>query len=544
MQMKNVIVLIVLMFSLGSLAANADFKLDVYDRWAKIPKEKLMAMGKDFIMKENCQDSALLCFTIVANRYYDKSAKEADISYVVSALNNIGYMYIYVYADYEKAYYNLERAVDITEENNLKTPLTATYLNLANLQLINSEIRTDKKNVECTMSMYRKAFDSAVKGREWSIMMIVMSNMQNYVLANWNMINMDREMAIYSKLRIPDSVPLKSYVALMCKAMNSLKAGNAQLAVSQIKKADKHINTSLTPERYLMLDLSAVANIYVNIGKLDEAAASLIKAESLAKKYNAKDFLVSIYQELYNISKKKGDKAKSSEYELLYLRSRENLMNDNKLLNMSELRFQSELQKVNEQVKSLSEKRRQQQMLFYLALCIIVIVVLFSLLLYKKYRELKERNLMLYQKNVEILERENEELISQKVKKNTTSSSLLADDYKQAVLQRIRQVMNESDEIYQTEFSLSRLSELVDSKRSYVSTIINENYDSFYAMLNEARVKEACRRFNDTKNYGGLSIEAICMDLGFKSRSNFNNVFKRITGLTPSEYSRIARNKA
>ena len=151
---------------------------------------------------------------------------------------------------------------------------------------------------------------------------------------------------------------------------------------------------------------------------------------------------------------------------------------------------------------------------------------------------------MLYQKNVEILEKENEELISQKVKKNTISSSLLADDYKQAVLQRIRQVMNESDEIYQTEFSLSRLSELVDSKRSYVSTIINENYDSFYAMLNEARVKEACRRFNDTKNYGGLSIEAICMDLGFKSRSNFNNVFKRITGLTPSEYSRIARNKA
>ncbi len=542
--MKNVVVLLIIMFSLGIHATNADFKSKVYDRWAKISNEKLMAMGMDFLSKPNYQDSALLCYTIVANRYYDKSATNDDMLYAVSALNNIGYMYIYNYADYEKAYFNLERAVNITEERNLKYSLSATYLNLANLQLINSEIRTDRKNVELTMSMYRKAFDFAVKNKEWTIMMTVMSNMQNYVLSNWNKINMDREMLVYSKLRIPSNVPLKNYVALMCRAMNSLKSGNANLAVSQIREADRLINTSLTPERYLMLDLSAVANIYINIGRLDDATASLIKAESLAKKYDTKDFLVSIYHELYNISMKKGDKAKSSEYELLYLRSRENLMNDNKLLSMGELRFQSELQKASEQVKSLSEKRRQQQVYFYIALCVVFIVLSFSLLLYRKYRELKERNLMLYRKNVEMLEKESEDRISPKEKKNSVSSSMLADDYKQAVLQRIRQVMNESKEIYQPDFSLSRLSELVESKRSYVSTILNENYDSFYAMLNEVRVKEACRRFNDTEHYGSLSIEAICTDLGFKSRSNFNNVFKRITGLTPSEYSRIAKNKA
>ncbi|MDE6392843.1 MAG: AraC family transcriptional regulator, partial [Muribaculaceae bacterium] len=41
-----------------------------------------------------------------------------------------------------------------------------------------------------------------------------------------------------------------------------------------------------------------------------------------------------------------------------------------------------------------------------------------------------------------------------------------------------------------------------------------------------------------------LTIEAIVAELGFRSRSTFSKTFKRITGLSPSEFQRMARSGA
>jgi AraC-like DNA-binding protein len=48
---------------------------------------------------------------------------------------------------------------------------------------------------------------------------------------------------------------------------------------------------------------------------------------------------------------------------------------------------------------------------------------------------------------------------------------------------------------------------------------------------------------NDIENYGNYTIEAISASLGFKSRTTFVNSFKRETGLTPSEFQLLARDK-
>ena len=54
------------------------------------------------------------------------------------------------------------------------------------------------------------------------------------------------------------------------------------------------------------------------------------------------------------------------------------------------------------------------------------------------------------------------------------------------------------------------------------------------------RIREACRRLSDPAR-SNLTIEAISDELGFRSRSNFNTVFKKITGLTPGSYQKFAR---
>ena len=116
------------------------------------------------------------------------------------------------------------------------------------------------------------------------------------------------------------------------------------------------------------------------------------------------------------------------------------------------------------------------------------------------------------------------------------------DAAKQSLLEKISVVMDDVGEISKNEFSVDRLSKLVGSNSHYVSQVINETYGkNFSSVLGEARVRQACKRLGDTAAYGNLTIEAIAGELGFKSRSNFVTVFKKVTGLTPSEYKKISK---
>lgn len=102
--------------------------------------------------------------------------------------------------------------------------------------------------------------------------------------------------------------------------------------------------------------------------------------------------------------------------------------------------------------------------------------------------------------------------------------------------------MENNEEIFQPGFSIERLASLVSSKYRYVSQVIHERFDcNFNTFLNEYRIKEACKRMNDTEHYGNLTIEAISSGVGFKSRTSFVTSFKRFTGLTPSEYQAQAK---
>lgn len=57
---------------------------------------------------------------------------------------------------------------------------------------------------------------------------------------------------------------------------------------------------------------------------------------------------------------------------------------------------------------------------------------------------------------------------------------------------------------------------------------------TFVSFLNEVRINEACKKLTD----GGFeSIATIAYSCGFNSITNFNRVFKSITGKSPSEYA-------
>jgi len=121
-------------------------------------------------------------------------------------------------------------------------------------------------------------------------------------------------------------------------------------------------------------------------------------------------------------------------------------------------------------------------------------------------------------------------------------NSTLAEDDKTILQNRIMNLFENTNEIFAEDFNMNKLATLVGSNYKNVSQVINELIGkNFNTLLNEYRIQEACRRFNDIDNYGNYTIEAVGNSVGYSSRSTFVTQFKLITGLTPSEFQNMAR---
>jgi AraC-like DNA-binding protein len=105
-----------------------------------------------------------------------------------------------------------------------------------------------------------------------------------------------------------------------------------------------------------------------------------------------------------------------------------------------------------------------------------------------------------------------------------------------SVMQEIEKVM-EKDKLYRyAEFSMELLAQKLGAKRHYVSIAINRcTKKSFSTFVNEYRIKEAIKLLSEN-NANMFTLESVAFESGFADRYNFYRVFKKMTGLTPSEF--------
>ena len=98
--------------------------------------------------------------------------------------------------------------------------------------------------------------------------------------------------------------------------------------------------------------------------------------------------------------------------------------------------------------------------------------------------------------------------------------------------------METSSEIYGQDFSLEKLAACLGTHTRTASRAINDVFGvNFSTLLSQYRIEEACRRLS-SPDYANVTIQAVAVDLGFKSRSNFAIVFKKFTGVAPNEYQK------
>ncbi|WP_420574790.1 helix-turn-helix domain-containing protein [Kordia sp.] len=88
------------------------------------------------------------------------------------------------------------------------------------------------------------------------------------------------------------------------------------------------------------------------------------------------------------------------------------------------------------------------------------------------------------------------------------------------------------------DLTLNELAQHLQLSSGYLSQIINEKEQkSFFEFVNFYRVEAVKRKLLD-QNYAHYDIFSIALESGFKSKSTFNAVFKKMTQQTPSAYKK------
>lgn len=106
----------------------------------------------------------------------------------------------------------------------------------------------------------------------------------------------------------------------------------------------------------------------------------------------------------------------------------------------------------------------------------------------------------------------------------------------QALIDKLVAYMIANKPYLNPELSLNTLAKEINMSRNQLSQLINDGVgENFYDFINKYRVEEVKRLMTDP-DMAGYSLLGIAFEAGFKSKSTFNLIFKRFTGLTPTEY--------
>ena len=533
--------LVVTVTWLGAVADGTG-QLKNFDIWKDLPSKTLREMGHRYLFDNN-PDSALVCYTIVANRYNStsKSDKE-ELKWVGSAMNQLGIIYTNFFDDYEKANRYLLQAKKIAEQNDNKKLLAAVYINLRNIRIVDDTFMGDGSISDNTIELHLKAFEASLEAADPEAVLISaagLAHMASFSHKNEALLDNITQFLNY---QMPDSLKKFEWVYDYCKAAMEQSQGNDEAALSLYDQALSHVyhkekrNQEVLKIGILNDKCKLLLEQHRYQEMLDILEGFIQQGEATGDhqlQYIAYQALAEYYHDIAN------DKPTGDRYELMALREKDIMLKENKLLDAEKAEFLFQIDEINAEVQELTYRQRLMKIIAWCIAAVVLLILGFLYLLWRKYKQEQEKNRKLYENNLALLAAEDErrqQIIE--AEQNKYQSHQMEEGEQSDMLHRIFYVMETSEEIYQASFTLDRLAELVEAgSRYYVSQVLNDYYhQSFPDMVNDYRIREACRRINDREHYDQFTVQAIAQSLGFKSYPNFVSNFKKFTGLTPSAY--------
>ena len=106
---------------------------------------------------------------------------------------------------------------------------------------------------------------------------------------------------------------------------------------------------------------------------------------------------------------------------------------------------------------------------------------------------------------------------------------------------QLSQYMEETQPYTNPDFSLQDIAQALKVPSHYISQLLNLHlHTNFYEFLNTYRVERA-KEMMENSAFSHLNVLGIGFECGFNSKATFNRAFKKIAGMTPSQYKKSLR---
>ncbi len=235
-----------------------------------------------------------------------------------------------------------------------------------------------------------------------------------------------------------------------------------------------------------------------------------------------------------------GDASRALKYYKIYTLGKDSIIAASNFNNITELQIKYETNKKDDQIKALivSTQKKDKNWIIILVITGFFWISLMAGTLY----HLHLRNLEKRKKWIEAFKKENKTNLEEisDLQSDETDEKLpkikLDPDLQMTMWLKLQELMQNEKVYLQHAVSLADMAHRLNTNTSYLSNVINEvSQQNFRHLVNQYRVEEACKMFDDPSNKH-ITIEGIAQNVGFHSKSAFNSAFKKIMTVTPSEY--------
>lgn len=519
--------------------------LDKYKRFDRMSPENLKAAG-NLYLKNDIRDSSLICLTLYCDRFDPNGKNDKEKKEFANTCNLTGSIY-YNYSNFTKAMTFFMKGLTLCESIGYDSLTVQLYNNIGNVYLAFKE--------------YNKAVHyfnmSYVKGKKCGYNNSIYLPLNNLVIAHCYLHNLKSARFYMNKI---SKVEREGNIELNQSLFNSLGAVNMNLesydsAVYYFKKAFKNESGSYKQN---CVALSNTGSAFKEMGRNDSAVYYFNLSNKMAGKNNLLNLMSINYKQLSQIYENNGHYKLALFYNKEYEVLKDSVLDIHNYGEVKDKQFVYEMDKIGKELELLNAEKEiqytkinsQRSILQTISIAFLLILILL-IIVYIQKQKLGKSYKNLFIKNVDIIHSEayNRELrveyehilnSIEKVNEVNTNPRIPVDFRKDELLPDIKNIMDNTRTYCNIDFTLETLAELVNSNTKYVSLTINNEFGkNFNTFVNEYRIKEACRLLisPESKLY---TIETIASMVGFKSKSSFNPIFKKITGLTPSQYQKIS----
>lgn len=121
-------------------------------------------------------------------------------------------------------------------------------------------------------------------------------------------------------------------------------------------------------------------------------------------------------------------------------------------------------------------------------------------------------------------------------KENSHHLSTASENEIEILKKSLYQLLEEKKPYLDENLNLKSLSEMIPTTDRKLSALFNHYLNTnFYDFINKYRVDEVKKKMGNT-DFNKYTILALALDSGFNSKSSFNRIFKKETGISPSAY--------